>query len=152
MWNGELDKKTRQAGQAEQIQIPVGAGRGVEDHRKKKGGMHGARLGITEEETGMKEHSKELGEGRRRSGAGTVLIRILRRQMTQTSTPGRADFFSRSQVQQLWHRAHTEGTGHELKPWVLLEGSSPTRRVAVDRACELLTYSVIATMRTNFKR
>lgn len=119
---------------------------------KKKGGMHGARLGITEEETGMKEHSKELGEGRRRSGAGTVLIRILRRQMTQTSTPGRADFFSRSQVQQLWHRAHTEGTGHELKPWVLLEGSSPTRRVAVDRACELLTYSVIATMRTNFKR
>lgn len=43
--------------------------------QEKKGGMHGATLGITEKETGMREHSKELGEGRRWYGAGTVLVR-----------------------------------------------------------------------------
>lgn len=52
-----------------------GGGQGCGKLKEKEGGMHEARLGVTEKETGMRECSKELGEGRRRYGAGTVLTR-----------------------------------------------------------------------------
>lgn len=75
MWNGELDKKNRQAGQGEQIWKPEEVGRGVGDDRKRKEGCmeqdwisQGRRPG---QETAEGE---ELGEGRRGCKAGTVPI------------------------------------------------------------------------------
>lgn len=151
MWNGELDKKNREAGQAEQIQISVGAGRGVEDHR----GMHGARLGITEKETGMREHSKELGEGWRRYGAAIAPIREAYGYWG-SKWPRQAHWEGR--ISLVGAKCNNYGTG----PTQRAQGMSWNReyllkdpvqqRVGVDRACELLTSnSVMASMRSNFK-
>lgn len=55
-WTDKLDKQKRYE--------TSGGGQRCRS-QKKEGGMHGARLRITEKETGMTECSKELGVGRR---------------------------------------------------------------------------------------
>lgn len=74
MWNGELDKKNQTSWTSRTDRKTSGGRQRCGRSQEKEGGMHGAQLGIREKETGMREHSKELGEGRR-YGAGTVLIR-----------------------------------------------------------------------------
>lgn len=75
MWNGELDKQKQTSWTSRTDVKTSGGGQRCGKLQEKEGGMHEARLGVTEKETGMRDRSKELGEGRRRYGAGTVLTR-----------------------------------------------------------------------------
>lgn len=150
MWNGELDKQNgyeNQWGQAE-----------VWKPQEKEGGMHEARLGITEKETGMREHSKELGEGRRWYGAGTLLTREAYgywggKWHTQARREGCI-----SLLRAKWH---SYGTGPTYRAqdisWIPeYPLKDPAQQgelmLGVDRACELLANdSATASIRSNFK-
>lgn len=126
--------------------------------QEKEGGMHEARLGITEKETGMREHSKELGEGRRRYGAGTLLTREAYgywggKWHTQARREGCI-----SLLRAKWH---SYGTGPTYRAqdisWIPeYPLKDPAQQgelmLGVDRACELLANdSAIASIRSNFK-
>lgn len=110
MWKGELDKKKKTDKLESRTAMKTsGDGQRWGRSQEKEGGMHGA-WESQKKRLGWERRGKDLAPDSAHQGSLWTL-----RQMTQTRTPGRACFCTRSQVQQLWHRAHTE-YGDELKP------------------------------------